>query len=156
MGSWRYFASDIWLLGLLLYLFESLIEPERAVKWSKVMFNTRSKKTVDIVQTLSCCWGVKASILADRKTWHINSLEEENLIHYQVSTFPPWATPRPRTTPLLGSPGLPKAYLSFSESPLAYACFLLRPPPGENSLSPLYKNTHIPRFLLRLSRGYIW
>lgn len=56
----------------------------------------------DIVQTLSCCRGVKASILADIKTWHINSLEGGYLIHYQVNTFPSWATPRLRTTPLLG------------------------------------------------------
>lgn len=32
--------------------------------------------------------------------------------------------------------------MSFAESPLALDCFLLRPPPGGNSHSPLYKNTH--------------
>lgn len=32
--------------------------------------------------------------------------------------------------------------MSFSESPLAFDCFLLRPPPEGKSHSPLYKNTH--------------
>lgn len=89
---------------------------------------------VDIVRTLSCCRGVKASILADRKTWRINSLEGGYLIHYQVNTFPSWATPR-----------LSWAYqklVLYSESPLAFHCFLLRPPLGGNSHSPLHKNTH--------------
>lgn len=31
--------------------------------------------------------------------------------------------------------------MSFSESPLAFDCFLLRPPPEGKSHSPLYKNT---------------
>lgn len=121
----------------------------------------------DIAQTLSCCRGAKASILADRETWRINSSGGGYLIHYQVNTFPSRGYPQIQDNTSPGLLWLTKS-MSFRESPLVFDWFLLRPPPGGNSHTLLYKNTHSNRqgpgrkevkaalrVPLRLSQGYL-
>lgn len=121
----------------------------------------------DIARTLSCCRGAKASIWADRETWRINSSGGGYLIHYQVNTFPSCSYPQTQDTTSPGLLWLTKS-MSFRESPLVFDWFLLRPPPGENSHTPLYKSTHSNRqgrgrkdvkaalrVPLRLSQGYL-
>lgn len=95
----------------------------------------------DIARTLSCCRGAKASILADRETWRINSSGGGYLIHYQVNTFPSCGYPQTQDNTSPGLLWLTRT-ISFWESPLVFDWFLLRPPPEGNSHTHFWTKTH--------------